>query len=126
MPAAFHALVVPVDVHQIIVLRGGACADLRPEIEGVKKEAVHPHNGHGYIKTSNRVPAPKAAQNMVMTKGRAHVTLIHLTAPLGKRRRGRSGFRFFIIIDLLISFDLQVANFCIFLLQGRRLRTAGH
>jgi len=71
-------------VHQIIVLRGGACADLRPEIEGVK-EAVHPHNGHGYIQNFQQSARTKGhAEHRNERKAALHVALIHLACARAK------------------------------------------
>ena len=73
-----HALILPVDVHQIVVRRGGACADLGAEVEGVKK-AVHPHDQAAH---DQRVQAGQCAchneqaEHRDQRKAPLHVALI--------------------------------------------------
>lgn len=63
-----HPLVLPVDMHQIIVLRGGACADLRPEIEGVKKLYIHTMAQPMVSTCSVDTPITTNRQNIVISE----------------------------------------------------------
>ena len=78
------ALVLRVEVYQIIVLRGGAHADLGTQIEGVEK-AVHEH--HQQRKHDGRDQYgchADGSSHQHQRKAALHISLIHLACARDK------------------------------------------